>query len=119
MRPRTARQRSALANGARPFLKPVAVNSHEARFFKDVLASLEAERPAMSETQRQAARAFAALAVVQAQMHTDIALGRTVDHEAMGQIADRLSRLSRQMGPPAKPQRTSLRDHLAAGGARP
>ena len=52
MKPRSSRQKSALSNGNRPFLKSVPVNSEEARRYKDILDDLIAE-PTRLPQQRQ------------------------------------------------------------------
>ncbi|GJD47012.1 hypothetical protein AFCDBAGC_4897 [Methylobacterium cerastii] len=68
----------------------------------------------MSVAQREACRAYAGLAVQLAIMHAELAAGRPVDPEAMGQLGDRMDRQSRRMGPPRAPERKTLRDHLAS-----
>ncbi|WP_156376269.1 hypothetical protein [Methylobacterium sp. Leaf117] len=93
-----------------------------ARRYADILRELEAERggaAGLSVTAREAMRAYAGLAVRLEQLHTDIAAGKEVDPEALGQLGDRLDRQARRMGPVKAPERRSLRDHFAAGGARP
>ncbi len=54
----------------------------------------------MSVTQREAARAYAGLAVELAKLHAVMAGGQDVDLEALGQIGDRMDRQARRMGPP-------------------
>ncbi|BAU89373.1 hypothetical protein MPPM_0768 [Methylorubrum populi] len=112
---RHPKQRSALTNGARPFLLPVPGTTEAARRYKDVLDALEAERGgavAMTVTQREAARAYAGLSVQLALMHADVAAGRPVDPEAMGQIGDRMDRQARRMGPPQSPARQTFEQRL-------
>ncbi len=100
---RSPKQRSALANGSRPFLVTVPGNTEAARHYKSVLDEVEAERggrAAMSVTQREAARAYAGLAVELAKLHATMASGQNVDLETLGQIGDRMDRQARRMGPP-------------------
>ncbi|MCJ2056845.1 hypothetical protein MKL09_09790 [Methylobacterium sp. J-048] len=119
--PRSPKQRSALANGSRPFLVTVPGSTEAARHYKSVLDEVEAERggkAAMSVTQREAARAYAGLAVELAKLHAAMAGGQNVDLEALGQIGDRMDRQARRMGPPRAPERPGLRSYLAGKGAR-
>lgn len=100
---RAPKQRSALANGSRPFLVTVPGSTEAARHFKCVLDEVEAERggrAAMTVVQREAARAYAGLAVELAKLHAAMAAGQNVDLEALGQIGDRMDRQARRMGPP-------------------
>lgn len=116
------RHQSRLTNGSTLFLGDVDARSSVGRRYADLLRELEAERggaAALSVTAREAVRAYAGLAVRLEQLHTDIAAGKAVDPEALGQLGDRLDRQARRMGPPKAPERKSLRDHLATGGARP
>lgn len=114
--PRSPKQRSALANGSRPFLVTVPGSTEAARHYKSVLDEVEAERggrAAMSVTQREAARAYAGLAVELAKLHAAMAAGQNVDLEALGQIGDRMDRQARRMGPPKAPDRQGLRERYA------
>lgn len=118
---RSPKQRSALANGSRPFLVTVPGSTEAARHYKSVLDEVEAERggrAAMSVTQREAARAYAGLAVELAKLHAAMAAGQNVDLEALGQIGDRMDRQARRMGPPKAPARGDLKSYLAGKGAR-
>lgn len=113
---RSPKQRSALANGSRPFLVTVPGSTEAARHFKCVLDEVEAERggkAAMSVTQREAARAYAGLAVELAKLHAAMASGQNVDLEALGQIGDRMDRQARRMGPPKAPERPGVRERYA------
>ena len=115
---RSPQQRSALANGSRPFLVTVPGSTEAARHYKSVLDEVEAERggrAAMSVTQREAARAYAGLAVELAKLHAAMAGGQDVDLEALGQIGDRMDRQARRMGPPKAPERQTVRDRYAKG----
>lgn len=115
---RSPKQRSALANGSRPFLVTVPGSTEAARHYKSVLDEVEAERggrAAMSVTQREAARAYAGLAVELAKLHAAMAGGQDVDLEALGQIGDRMDRQARRMGPPKAPERQTVRDRYAKG----
>ncbi|MHC2108339.1 hypothetical protein [Methylobacterium sp. CM6246] len=117
--PRSPKQRSALANGSRPFLVTVPGSTEAARHYKSVLDEVEAERggkAAMSVTAREAARAYAGLAVELAKLHAAMAGGQNVDLEALGQIGDRMDRQARRMGPPKAPERPGLRERY---GRRP
>ncbi|MCJ2070595.1 NAD(P)/FAD-dependent oxidoreductase [Methylobacterium sp. J-030] len=114
--PRSPKQRSALANGSRPFLVTVPGSTEAARHYKSVLDEVEAERggkAAMSVTQREAARAYAGLAVELAKLHAAMASGQNVDLEALGQIGDRMDRQARRMGPPKAPERPGVRERYA------
>ena len=114
--PRSSRQRSALANGSRPFLVTVPGSTEAARHYKSVLEEVEAERggrAAMSVIQREAARAYAGLAVELAKLHAAMAAGQNVDLEALGQIGDRMDRQARRMGPPTPPERPGVRERYA------
>ena len=116
------RHQSRLTNGSRVFLGDVDARSPVGRRYADLLRELEAERggaTGLSVTAREAVRIYAGLAVRLEQLHADIAAGKDVDPEALGQLGDRLDRQARRMGPPKAPERKSLRDHLAAGSARP
>ena len=118
---RHPKQRSALANGSRPFIVTVPGSTEAARHYKSVLDEVEAERggrAAMSVTQREACRAYAGLAVQLALMHAELAAGRPVDPEAMGQLGDRMDRQSRRMGNPKASAPKTLRAHLTAGASR-
>lgn len=113
---RHPKQRSAVTNGSRIFLEAVPGNSETARRFKDLLNAAEIERggsEAMTAPQRTAARAWAGLAVLLEQMHTDIARGIRVDSERLGQLGDRMDRQSRRMGPVKAPVPKDIRSHLA------
>ncbi|MCJ2067911.1 NAD(P)/FAD-dependent oxidoreductase [Methylobacterium sp. J-030] len=114
--PRSPKQRSALANGSRPFLVTVPGSTEAARHYKSVLDEVEAERggkAAMSVTAREAARAYAGLAVELAKLHAAMAGGQNVDAEALGQIGDRMDRQARRMGPPKAPERPGVRERYA------
>lgn len=116
---RSPKQRSALANGSRPFLVTVPGSTEAARHYKSVLDEVEAERggrAAMTVTQREAARAYAGLAVELAKLHAAMAGGQDVDLEALGQIGDRMDRQARRMGPPKAPERQGVRERY---GRRP
>lgn len=116
------RHQSKLTNGTRVFLGGVSACTPVGRRYADLLRELEAERGGavgLSVTAREAVRIYAGLAVRLEQLHADIAAGKDADPEALGQLGDRLDRQARRMGPPKAPERKSLRDHLAAGGARP
>jgi hypothetical protein len=113
---RSPKQRSALANGSRPFLVTVPGSTEAARHYKSVLDEVEAERggrAAMSVTQREAARAYAGLAVELAKLHAAMASGQNVDLEALGQIGDRMDRQARRMGSPNAPEREGVRERYA------
>jgi len=115
------RHQSRLTNGSTLFLGGVDSRSSVGRRYADLLRELEAERggaAGLSVTAREAVRIYAGLAVRLEQLHADIAAGKDVDPETLGQLGDRLDRQARRMGPPKAPERKSLRDHLAAGGAR-
>lgn len=117
--PRHPKQRSALSNGSRPFLVTVPGGTEAARHYTSVLEEVEAERggkTAMSVTAREAARAYAGLAVELAKLHAAMAGGQSVDLEALGQIGDRMDRQARRMGPPKAPERPGLRERY---GRRP
>ena len=114
--PRSPKQRSALANGSRPFLVTVPGSTEAARHYKSVLDEVEAERggkAAMSVTAREAARAYAGLAVELAKLHAAMASGQNIDLEALGQIGDRMDRQARRMGPPIPPERPGVRERYA------
>lgn len=114
--PRSPKQRSALANGSRPFLVTVPGSTEAARHYKSLLDQVEAERggrTAMSVTAREAARAYAGLAVELAKLHAAMAAGQNVDLEALGQIGDRMDRQARRMGPPTPPERPGVRERYA------
>ena len=101
------RNRSVVTTGSQTFLEPVAYarSGPHVRRYRDLLDALERERggpEAMDVAQREACRAYAGLAVHLEQIHTDMATGKPVDHEAMGQIGDRMERQARRMGPPVK-----------------
>ena len=118
---RHKRQCSALTNGSALFLGSVDGRSLIARRYSDLLRELEEERGGaamLGVTAREAARAYAGLAVRLDQLHADIAAGKAVDPEALGQLGDRMDRQARRMGPPRAPERKSLREHVASGGAR-
>lgn len=113
---RSPKQRSALANGSRPFLVTVPGSTEAARHYKSVLDEVEAERggkASMSVTQREAARAYAGLAVELAKLHAAMVAGQDVDLEALGQIGDRMDRQARRMGPPTPPERPGVRERYA------
>jgi hypothetical protein len=113
---RSPKQRSALVNGSRPFLVAVPGSTEAARHYKSVLDEVESERggrAAMSVTQREAARAYAGLAVELAKLHAAMAAGQNVDLEALGQIGDRMDRQARTMGPPKAPERQGVRERYA------
>lgn len=78
-------------------------STEAARHYKSVLDEVKAERggrAAMSVTQREAARAYAGLAVELAKLHAVIASGQNVGLEALGQIGDRrMDRQARRTGP--------------------
>lgn len=119
---RDSRQQSRLTNGTSLFLGAVDARSAIARRFGDLVSELEAERggrEAMGSVQRQAVRAYATLCVERERIETKMAAGETINAEVYGQLCDRMDRQSRRMGPPKAPERKSLRDHLAAGSARP
>ncbi|MCJ2023662.1 hypothetical protein [Methylobacterium sp. J-067] len=81
-----------------------------------MLDEVEAERggrAAMSVTQREAARAYAGLAVELAKLHAAMAGGQNVDLEALGQIGDRMDRQARRMGSPKAPEREGVRERYA------
>ena len=116
------RHRSRLTNGTTLFLGDVDGRSAIARRFGDLVSELEAERggrAAMGSVQRQAVRAYATLCVERERIETKMAAGETINADVYGQLCDRMDRQSRRMGPVKAPERRSLRDHLAAGGARP
>jgi hypothetical protein len=54
---------------------------------------------AVTIVQQQAIRRYAALAVECESMEADRAAGKTIDAEAYGQLADRMDRQARRMGP--------------------
>lgn len=113
---RHTRQCSAVTNGSTLFLGTVDGRTPIARRYADLPRELEAERggsAALSVTAREAARAYAGLAVRLEQLHTDIAAGRAVDPEALGQLGDRMDSQARRMGPVKAPERLSLRQHVA------
>ena len=113
---RSPQQRSALANGSRPFLVTVPGSTEAARHYKSVLDEVEAERggkAAMSVTAREAARAYAGLAVELAKLHAAMASGQNVDLESLGQLGDRMDRQARRMGPPTPPDRPGVRERYA------
>jgi hypothetical protein len=113
---RSPKQRSALANGSRPFLATVPGSTEAARHYKSVLDEVEAERggrAAMSVTQREAARAYAGPAVELAKLHAAMASGQNVDLKVLGQIGDRMDRRARRMGPPKAPERQGVRERYA------
>ena len=115
--PRSSRQRSALANGSRPFLVTVPGSTEAARHYKSVLEEVEAERggrAAMSVIQREAARAYAGLAVELAKLHAAMAAGQNVDLENLGQLGDRMDRQARRMGPPKASRALSWDERNAA-----
>ena len=60
----------------------------------------------MSVTQREAARAYAGLAVELAKLHAAMASGQNVDLEALGQNGDRMDRLRELPFPVGAPQRS-------------
>jgi hypothetical protein len=115
--PAPSRQRSALSNGTRLFLGKVDNRSTLARRLADLIRDAEAERGgpgAMTVTQRAAVRAFAMLCVEREAMETARAAGEPFDAELYGQLADRMDRQARRMGPPLKQQPRSLEERLAA-----
>ncbi|GJD52701.1 hypothetical protein OPKNFCMD_5467 [Methylobacterium crusticola] len=74
----------------------------------------------MSVVAHEAARTYAGLAVALEQLHADLAAGRRVDAEAMGQLGDRLDRQARRMGAPKAASRPlSARERALAGRPAP
>lgn len=109
--------RSAISNGKRLFLGEVDGRSDLARRYSDILADLEQERggaDVLSVTQREACRAYAGLSVRLEQMHADLAAGRPVDSEVLGQLGDRLDRQARRIGPVKSTKPMDIRSHLAS-----
>lgn len=94
--------RSIVTNGNRLFMTKLK-DGPEFRRFRDLLAAIEAERGgrgAMSIVQQEAARQYVALTVAMEGLHADLAAGKPVDLEAMGQLGDRADRQARAMGKP-------------------
>lgn len=115
--PKTSRNRSAVSNGTSLFLGDVDGRSALARRFRDLVLELEAERggaDAMGSVQRQAVRAYATLCVERERIETRMAAGETINAEGYGQLADRMDRQSRRMGPVKAPERKSLREYVTA-----
>lgn len=105
--------RSIVTNGRRLFMVPVQ-DGAEFRRFADLLAKVEAERggrEAMTVTQQEAARQFVALSVAMERLHAELAAGRPVNLEDLGQLGDRADRQARRMGPPIAVKQ-SVRDQL-------
>jgi len=109
--------RSGVTNGTRVFLSPV-LDSVSGRRFADLLHAAERERggrDAMTVTQQEAARQWAGLCVAMEQLHADLAAGKSVDLEALGQIGDRADRQARRMGPVKPEARRTVLDRLIGG----
>lgn len=107
--------RSAVTSGARTHVARTDGRTVEGRRFADLLHAVETERggrAAMSITQQEAARQYAALTVAMERMHAELAAGRPVDFDALGQLGDRADRQARRMGPPKAAARKSILDRL-------
>lgn len=114
---RAPRTRSAQSNGSRLFLGTVDGRTEAARRYRDLFEALTDERggvAAMRTGEIEAARIYAGLAVMLARMHVEIAEGKPVDAEQVGQIGDRMDRAMRRMGPVKAAQRQTLEQRLAA-----
>ena len=93
MKPRSSRQKSALSNGNRPFLKSVPVNSEEARRYKDILDDLIAEPTRLPQQRQHVARDDGASSSVRRQLHA----GRAAAHHRCAD-RDRRSAVLRRGG---------------------
>lgn len=113
---RAAQVRSKLSNGTALFLGDVDGRSEVGRRYADLVLDLTGERggrDVLTVGQMEAVRTYAGLAILRDRMHSDLAMGRAVDPEALGQIGDRMARQMRLMGPPKAPEKLTPAQHAA------
>lgn len=118
MKRRPDKLRNGLSNGSRLHIRQVDGRTEAGRRFADLVHDLTAERggtTAISITQAQAIRRYAALAVECESMEADRAAGQAIDAEAFGQLADRMDRQARRMGEPKAASKTlSAREYASS-----
>ncbi|ACA15745.1 hypothetical protein M446_1220 [Methylobacterium sp. 4-46] len=105
---RPAATRNALSNGSRVHIRHIDGRTEEGRRLADLIHDLTEERggpKAVTIVQQQAIRRYAQLAVECESMEADRAAGKSIDAEAYGQLADRMDRQARRMGPPTSEAR--------------
>ena len=88
------RQRSAVTNGKRLFVKRPG-DTAWARRFRDILSEITNDlggADLLSEGQKQLIRRCATIAIACERMEGEAAAGRDIDLETFGQLTDRLGR---------------------------
>ena len=93
--------RSRIANGSTLHAGDVDGRSVEARRFRDLLSEIASDlggSDTLSEAQRQLSRRAAMLSVQGEKMEADAIAGGSIDLDAYGALADRLSRLFARLG---------------------
>lgn len=95
------RQRSAVTNGKRLFVKRPGDTAF-ARRFRDILAEIISDigghDAGLSEGQRQLARRCATLSLACERMEGEAAAGKAIDVDLYGQMTDRLGRAFHRLG---------------------
>ncbi|WP_156295625.1 hypothetical protein [Methylobacterium aquaticum] len=115
--PTSVHHRNALSNGSRLHVRHVDARTEEGRRLADLIHDLTEERggpKAVTIVQQQAIRRYAQLAVECESLEADRAAGKPIDAEGYGQLADRMDRQSRRMGPVKSSRALSAREIAAA-----
>ncbi|KMO33868.1 hypothetical protein VP06_15545 [Methylobacterium aquaticum] len=98
-------------------MRHVDARTEEGRRLADLIHDLTEERggpKAVTIVQQQAIRRYAQLAVECESLEADRAAGKPIDAEGYGQLADRMDRQSRRMGPVKSSRALSAREIAAA-----